>query len=452
MSRRTPQWTDQPQEIPDAEYEQLVARVCAIDVGKQAGKVCTRMPHAEQPHRRVCKVWDVAATTNAVSQLAEQLVELGVEKVTVESTADYWRIWFYLLEAAGLDVQLVNARDVKNVPGRPKTDKLDAVWLAKLTEKGMLRPSFVPPAPVRVLRDYTRLRVDLTHERTRHWQRLEKLLEDSLIKVSSVASKLKTVSARDMIEALIRGERDPHALAGLARGRMRAKHDDLLEALTGAFDAHHGELARIMLDQIDALTRQIDQLTTRIDELIAAIPTAQAPATDNDDADGPATRALPAVQRLAEIPGIGQSGAQAILAEVGLDMTRFPTPEHLVSWAKLCPRTIQSGSKNTSGKAGKGNPYLKGVLGNAAAGASRTDTFLGERYRRLVKRRGKLKALVAVARSILTIVWHLLTDPTTRFHDLGSDYYNSRVDKEKRTRNYIRQLQALGFTVTLTAA
>jgi transposase len=452
MSRRTPQWTDQPQEIPDAEYEQLVARVCAIDVGKQAGKVCTRMPHAEQPHRRVCKVWDVAATTNAVSQLAEQLVELGVEKVTVESTADYWRIWFYLLEAAGLDVQLVNARDVKNVPGRPKTDKLDAVWLAKLTEKGMLRPSFVPPAPVRVLRDYTRLRVDLTHERTRHWQRLEKLLEDSLIKVSSVASKLKTVSARDMIEALIRGERDPHALAGLARGRMRAKHDDLLDALTGAFDAHHGELARIMLDQIDALTRQIDQLTTRIDELIAAIPTAQAPATDNDDADGPATRALPAVQRLAEIPGIGQSGAQAILAEVGLDMTRFPTPEHLVSWAKLCPRTIQSGSKNTSGKAGKGNPYLKGVLGNAAAGASRTDTFLGERYRRLVKRRGKLKALVAVARSILTIVWHLLTDPTTRFHDLGSDYYNSRVDKEKRTRNYIRQLQALGFTVTLTAA
>jgi len=452
MSRRTPQWVDQPQEIPDAEHEQLAARVCAIDVGKQAGKVCTRVPHAEQAHRRVCKVWDVAATTNAVSQLAEQLVDLGVEKVTVESTADYWRIWFYLLEAAGLDVQLVNARDVKNVPGRPKTDKLDAVWLAKLTEKGMLRPSFVPPRPVRVLRDYTRLRVDLTHERTRHWQRLEKLLEDSLIKVSSVASKLKTVSARDMIEALIRGERDPHALAGLARGRMRAKHADLVEALTGAFDAHHGELARIMLDQIDALARQIDQLTTRIDELIAAIPAAEARATDSDDAGDPATRALPAVQRLAEIPGLGQAGAQSILAETGLDMTRFPTPEHLVSWAKLCPRTIQSGSKNTSGKAGKGNPYLKGVLGTAAASAARTDTFLGERYRRLVKRRGKLKALVAVARSILTIVWHLLVNPTTRFHDLGSDYYSSRVDKEKRTRNHIRQLEALGFTVTLTAA
>jgi transposase len=452
MSRRTPQWADEPQVIPDAEHERLVARVCAIDVGKQAGKVCTRVPHAEQAHRRVCKVWDVAATTNAVSQLAEQLLDLGVEKVTVESTADYWRIWFYLLEARGLDVQLVNARDVKNVPGRPKTDKLDAVWLAKLTEKGMLRPSFVPPASVRVLRDYTRLRVDLTHERTRHWQRLEKLLEDSLIKVSSVASKLKTVSARDMIEALIRGERDPYALAGLARGRMRAKHDDLVEALTGAFDAHHGELARIMLDQIDALTRQIDQLTTRIDELIAAIPAAQAFTTDSDDTGNPGTRALPAVQRLAEIPGIGQAGAQSILAETGLDMTRFPTPEHLVSWAKLCPRTIQSGSKNTSGKAGKGNPYLKGALGTAAASAARTDTFLGERYRRLVKRRGKLKALVAIARSILTVVWHLLADPTTRFHELGSDYYDSRIDKEKRTRNHIRQLQALGFTVTLTAA
>jgi transposase len=452
MGRRTPPWADQPQEIPDVEYEQLVVRVAAIDVGKRAGKVCTRVPHAEQAHRRVCKVWDVAATTNAVSQLAEQLVDLGVEKVTVESTADYWRIWFYLLEAAGLDVQLVNARDVKNVPGRPKTDKLDAVWLAKLTEKGMLRPSFVPPRPVRVLRDYTRLRVDLTHERTRHWQRLEKLLEDSLIKVSAVASSLDTISTRDMLEALIHGERNPHTLAGLARGRMRTKHGELIEALTGQFDDHHGELARIMLDQIDALTHQIDQLTTRIDELVAAIPAAQAPTHDSDDTGDPTSQALPAVQRLAEIPGLGPSGAQAILAEVGLDMTRFPTAEHLVSWAKLCPRTIQSGSKSTSGKTGKGNPYLKGVLGTVAATASRTNTFLGERYRRLVKRRGKLKALVAVARSVLVVVWHLLTDPTARFHDLGSEYYSSRIDKENRTRNHIRQLQALGYTVTLTAA
>jgi transposase len=452
VSTKTPAWVAQPQEIPDEEHERVVARVCAVDVGKQSGKVCTRVPHHEQPHRRVCKVWDVSATTNAISTLADHLVGLGVEKVTVESTADYWRIWFYLLEARGLDVQLVNARDAKNVPGRPKTDKLDAVWLAKLTEKGLLRPSFVPPKPLRVLRDYTRLRVDLTRERTRHWQRLEKLLEDSLIKVSSVASTLDTLSTRDMIEALIRGERDPQVLADLARGRMKTKRVELVEALTGQFDDHHGELARIMLDQIDTLTRQIDQLTTRIDELIAAIPAAEAPTRDSDDTGGTATdptQGLPAVQRLAEIPGLGQVGAQAILAEVGLDMTRFPTPEHLVSWAKLCPRTIQSGAKTTSGKAGKGNPYLKGVLGTVAATAARTETFLGERYRRLVKHRGKLKALVAVARSVLVVVWHLLADPTARFHDLGSDYYSSRINKEKRTRNHIRQLETLGFTVTL---
>jgi transposase len=241
----------------------------------------------------------------------------------------------------------------------------------------------------------------LTQERTRHWQRLEKLLEDSLIKVSSVASKLDTMSTRDMIEALIRGERDPRKLADLARGKMRAKHTALIEALTGRFDDHHGELARILLDQIDALTRQIDTLTTRIEQHIAAIPAAAAQVHpeggDNDGDEPPAGHGhqLPAplstAERLDEIPGIGPHAAQVILAEIGLDMTRFPTADHLASWAKLCPRTIQSGPKNSSGKVGKGNPYLKGVLGEAAAAAARTNTFLGERYRRLVKRRGKLK-------------------------------------------------------------
>jgi transposase len=262
----------EPEEIADEEFEQFVERVFAIDVAKESGKVCTRLPQAGAV-RRVSRVWDVPATTRAVAELAEQLVGLGIEKVTVESTSEYWRIWFYLLEAAGLDVQLVNARDVKNVPGRPKTDKLDAVWLAKLTEKGLLRPSFVPPGEIRVLRDYTRMRTDLTRERTRHWQRLERLLEDALIKVSSVASKLDTLSTRDMFEALIRGERDPRALAGLARGKIRTKHPALVEALTGRFDDHHGELARMLLDQIDGLDRQIDLLTTRIEELIAARPT-----------------------------------------------------------------------------------------------------------------------------------------------------------------------------------
>lgn len=444
------------QEICDVEHERIVERVAAVDVAKASGMVCVRGPRPGRPGQRRSLVWEVAATTNAVVELAEHLVRERVEKVTLEATSDYWRIWFYLLEVAGLDVQLVKAHDVKQAPGRPKTDKLDAVWLAKLTERGMLRPSFVPPAEIRNLRDYTRMRTDLTRERTRYYSRLEKLLEDALIKVSAVASRLDTVSVRSMVEALIAGERDPRVLAGLARGRMRSKHDALVEALTGRFDDHHAELARMLLDQIDSLTTQIAHLTTRIEQLIAAIPAAQG--VDPDGTTGPGAGLaegapmLPAVDRLDEITGIGRDTAQVIIAEIGLDMTRFPTPGHLVSWAKLSPRTIQSGAKSGSGRTGKGNPYIKGVLGEAAAAAARTDTFLGERYRRIVKRRGKLKALVAVARSILVIIWHLLSNPEARFHDLGAGYYTSRTDKHRKTRNHIRQLEALGFTVSLQPA
>ena len=444
------------EEIPDAEHELLVTRVAAIDVAKAAGKVCVRLPG--RAGRRVSRVWDVAATSGAVTELAEHLVGQEIEKVTVESTSDYWRIWYYLLEAAGLSVQLVNARDVKNVPGRAKTDKLDAVWLAKLTEKGLLRPSFVPPAPIRRLRDYTRLRTDLTHDRSRQVQRLEKLLEDALIKLSAVATDIMGVSGRAMIEALIAGQRDPKVLAGLARGRMKTKHSALLAALDGRFDDHHAELARMLLDQIDALTTQIDTLTARIDELLAAMPDAQpvdphpGSPTCGPPIDTMSETALGAVNRLDEIPGIGPNVAQVILAEIGLDMSRFPTAAHLVSWAKLCPRTIQSGPVTRGGKTGKGNPYLKGALGDAAAAAAKTNTFLGERYRRIVKRRGKLKALVAVARSILIIVWQLLSDPNTRFHDLGSDHHTRRINTERKVRNHIAQLTALGYHVTLEPA
>ena len=244
---------NEPEIVLDDEHELVIERVAAIDVAKASGKVCMRMPHPSRPDRRMSKVRDVDATTRAVTELANDLLGEGIERVTVESTSDYWRIWFYLLEAAGLRVQLVNARDVKNVPGRPKTDKLDAVWLAKLTEKGLLRPSFVPPAPIRQLRDYTRFRVDLTRERARCWQRMEKLLEDALIKVSAVVSRMDSMSVRDMLEALIAGERDPRRLAGLARGKMRPKYNALVEALSGRFDEHHAELARMLLDQIDAL-------------------------------------------------------------------------------------------------------------------------------------------------------------------------------------------------------
>jgi transposase len=463
------------QQVEVDEHEEILERVAAIDVAKASGMVCTRMPHATKAGRRVTTVWPVPSTTNQVLELAEQLAGQGIQRVVVESTSDYWRPFVYLLEARGLRVWLVNAHDVKHLPGRPKTDKLDALWLCKLNERGMLRPSFVPPAQIRRLRDYTRLRADLTADRTRHKQRLEKLLEDALIKLSTVATDILGVSGRAMLEALIQGERDPKALAELARGRLRVKHAALVQALTGRFDDHHAELARMLLNQIDALSGQIDQLTSRIEQTIVAIPAAQPPASGPGGGPAAAVQAasqsarsapgavdpetgeilaasLPVVDRLDEVAGIGRHAAQVIIAEVGLDMGQFPTPAHLVSWARLSPRTIQSGTKHRAGATGKGNPYLKSVLGEAATAAAKTDTFLGERYRRLVRRIGKGKALVAVARSILVIVWHLLADPTARFHDLGADYHASRIDRDRKTRNLVHQLQALGHKVTLQPA
>jgi transposase len=280
---------------------------------------------------------------------------------------------------------------------------------------------------------------------------VEKLLEDALIKLSTVATDIFGKSGRAMVEALIAGERDPHALADMALGKLRPKRSALVEALNGRFDAHHAELARMLLDQIDALTDQIIRLGGRIDELVAALPQAQ-PQPPTDPCGSGSGGGLGVVERLDEITGIGRDAAHTIIAEIGLDMTQFPTAGHLVSWAKLTPRTIQSGPRSRSGRTGKGNPYLKGVLGEAAAAAGRTDTFLGERYRRLARRRGKLKAIVAVARSILVIVWHLLADPTARFTELGADYYTNRIDSDRRTRHLIQQLQALGHRVTLAPA
>jgi transposase len=449
-------------EILDEEDGRVYERVAGVDVGKEFGTVCVRTPHESLVGRRKSLVWEVRATVAQVMRLADQLVEQRIEKVTIESTSDYWRIWYYLLEDRGLQVQLVNARDARNVPGRPKTDKLDSVWLARLTEKGMLRASFVPPAPFRQLRDYTRMRSDLVRDETRAWQRIEKLLEDALIKVSTVASNMTGKSVRDMLDALIAGERDPRRLAGLARGRMKSKYHQLVEALTGRFDDHHAELLAMLLDVIDGLTAKINTLTRRIEDLITDLPdarpqsdasaTARPGTSDTDPGHGdpsdPVT--LSTVQRLAEIPGIGAGIAQVIVAEVGLDMGRFPTPAHLVSWAKLSPRIKQSASKTSTAPVGKGNPYLKAALSQAAAATARTNTFLGERFRRLVRRRGKPKTLVAVARSILVIVWHLLNDPTLRFNELGADYHSRRIDLKRKVTNHVRQLEALGFNVTIT--
>jgi transposase len=443
-----------PQVIDDQEHERVHERVAAIDVAKDTGMVCTRTPHPARPGARRATVWTVRARMNAIRALGRQLHKDGIEVVTLESTSDYWRIWFFVLEACGLAVQLVHAAQAKNLPGRPKTDKLDAMWLARLTELGLLRASFVPPRAIRDLRDYTRARTRLVQERTRCWQRLEKLLEGALVKVSSVASKLTTLSAQDMIKAMIAGERDPQVLAALARGRMKAKHDDLVAALDGMFDDHHGELAGLLLDQIAFLGERIAQLTSRAAELTAAMPAAWG--VDPDGTTGPAAGTGPgapvlnAVARLAEIPGVSENLARSIIAEVGLDMTRFPTAGHLVSWAGLCPSARQSGARTRAGKKGRGDTWLRGSLGQAATGTAGTATFLGERYARIARRRGKAKAQVAVARSILVIIWHLLADPAARFTDLGYGYYQARTDTDRKIRNHIRQIQALGFEVTLT--
>jgi transposase len=444
----------QPIEVDVDESQQVVERVAAIDVAKATGMVCTRVPHASIKGKRVTKVWEVKATTKGLMELADHLVAHGIERTILESTSDYWRPFFYILEAAGLEVWLVNAKQAKNVPGRPKTDKIDAVWLAKLAERSMVTASFVPAEAMRHVRDLARARFDLVGDRTRVKQRVEKLLEDSLIKISSVLSDIHGASGRAMIEALIAGERDPQVLAGLAKGRARARLSTLAEAADGRFSDHHARLARMLLDQSDDLARRIAEITTLLDDAIAAVPAPTAPVVDTITGEVIAAAGVfaTAVERISALPGGGPDVARAVIGEIGLDMDVFGTGPRLCSWAKISPRTVQSGRKTGKATTGKGNPYLKAALGQMAMGASKTDTFLGARYRRLIKRMPKAKALAAIERSILIIIFHLLADPTATFEDLGADYYDNRLDKTRRTQNLVNQLEALGHIVTLTTA
>jgi transposase len=407
--------------------QEIIQRVAALDIGKAELVCCVRVPGSGR--RRLQEVRTFSTMTRSLLTMSDWLVGLGVTRVVMEATGDYWKPPFYLLEGS-FETWLVNAKDVKHLPGRPKTDRLDAVWLCKVAERQMLRPSFVPPEPIRVLRDLTRYRVDLIGARTAEKQRVEKLLEDAQIKVSVVASDIFGVSGRAMMTALIAGERDPDTLADMARGRMRKKTTQLHEAFIGRFNAHHAFLLAKMLARIDQLSADIADVEERTSAQIA-------PFAD-------------AVASLDQIPGVGVTAAQAIIAEIGLDMTRFPTPAHLCSWARFAPGIKESaGRKKGNGDTGHGNRYLARVLGEAAVSAARTDSFLGERYRRIARRRGKKRALVAVRRSILVIIWHLLNDKNARFHDLGPDYYDSRVNLNRKMRNHVRELQNLGYRVTL---
>src|SRR4051812_26285229 len=381
----------------ETDEREIIERVAALDVGKAEVVCCVRVPGPDG--RRMQEVRTVSTMTAALLALGDWLADLGVTRVVMEATSDYWRAPFYLLEDR-FQTWLVNAKDVKHLPGRPKTDRLDAVWLCKVAERQMLRPSFVPPPQIRALRDLTRYRVDLLVARTAEKQRAEKLLEDALIKLAVVVSDPFGVSGRAIMAALVAGERNPAALAGLARGTLRSKTDRLTEALTGRFTEHHGFLLAQMLTRVDVITADIPTVQERIEAQLGEL--------------------AGSVTRLDAIPGIGPVAARMILAEIGTDMSRFPTPAHLTSWARFAPGVSESaGRPKGNAGTGHGNRYLARVLGEAAVSAGRTDTFLGERYRRIARRRGKKRAIVALGRSILTIVWQLLSDENAYFIDLG---------------------------------
>jgi transposase len=409
-----------------------VERVAALDIGKAEVVCCVRVPHPSGSSRRVQEVRTFTTMTRSLQGMADWLAGLGVTRIVMEATSDYWKPPFYLLEAAGFDVWLVNAREVKHLPGRPKTDKLDAVWLCRIAERGMVRASFVPPAPIRLLRDVTRYRIDLVGERSREKNRVEKLLEDAQIKLSVVASDIFGVSGRAMMAALIAGQRDPKILAQLARSRMRTKLRELEEAFVGRFSEHHAFLLTRMLARIDTLDADIAAVEDRIEELAA-----------------PFTRA---VTVLDEIPGIGATAARAIIAEIGVDMSRFPTAAHLAAWAGLAPAMHESAGKQSPAGKRHGNKWLTAMLVEAAGSVGRMHgkNYLAAQHARLLKRRGMGRAQVAVAHSMLvSAYWMLKRDEP--YHDLGADWHRRR-SAEAHTRRLVAQLEHLGHTVIIDPA
>jgi len=420
--------------MQDVQDEPLFCeRVAGLDIAKAEVEVTIRVPSDTRPGRRQQETRTFGTTRRELDALADWLRCWGVTKIGMEATGDYWKPVFFLLESRGFDCDLYNAAQVKALPGRPKTDRADSIWLAKIVERGMISSSFVPPEPIRRLRTCTRYRRHLTQARTAEKQRVEKLLEDGHLKLSSVISDIHGVSGRDMLEAITAGERNPNVLAQLARGTMRAKIKRLEEALDCAFfTGEHAAVLAMMLAAIDHYTAQIDQLTARIEVL--------------------AEPYLHQVAQLDEIDGVGQVCAQDIIAEIGADMTVFPTAAHLVSWAKWSPQVRQSaGKRKGSNATGRGNPYLSAALGEVSISAGRTQSFLGARYRRLTKRMPKKKALVATGNSVLTIIHALLSDPAARYTDLGADHYEQRTHVRRQDRNHVRSLERLGYKVAIQA-
>jgi len=404
--------------------ERVVERGCGLDVHKKSIAACVRIPDERGQRRQQVRTFGTVAAE--LLALRDWLEAHGVTHVAMESTGVYWKPIFYVLEEAFTCV-LVNPVHMAQVPGR-KTDVQDCVWIAQLLEHGLLRGSFVPPAPIRELRDLTRYRKTITQERSRAINRLHKTLEDADIKLASVATDVLGVSGRAMLEALVRGNTDPDVLADLARGALRKKLPALRQALSGRFHPHHAFLVSQILAHVDYVEEAIEAVSQQIDVVIA-----------------PFTSAL---ERLSTIPGVKKRTAEVILAEIGPDMSTFPSAAHLASWAGLCPGNNESAGKHRSGRTRKGTPWLRTALTEAALGAIRHGRgALATRYRRIMRHRGHKKAVIAVAHAILVVVYHLLTRQTT-YHELGDDYYDRR-HAERSKRRALETLERQGYRVVL---
>jgi transposase len=412
--------------------EVVHARCAGIDIGKRFAKVCVRV-QGSGGRKRVNEVTDWGSMTDQILGLRDYLIGERVTCVAMEATGEYWKPYYYVLEDAGFELILANARHVKNMPGR-KSDVSDAAWLADLCAHGLIRSSFVPPEPIRRLRDLTRMRSAIARERTREISRLEKALEDPGIKLSVVASDLTGVSANRMLQALVAGERDPKVLAGLAVPQMRGKHDQLAAALTGRFSDHHAFMIGMHLRRIGEHDTAIAEVDDRIEVMLEPF------------------RELREFRDLiCTIPGISTVVADVVLAETGGDMGMFPSAGHLAAWAGLAPGQNESAGRRKHSTTRPGNSHLKGALGIAALSVSRSKgNRLNARYRRIVGRRGKLRALVAIERTILETIWHMATTAQP-YQDLGADYYERR-DPDRAKRHALRQLRSLGYTVTLETA